>query len=348
MSRIIRFAGLVTASAIMLSLTSCAPSLRAKEGDASPEQMTAAESVTETKSAPKYDLYTHYADASYQFPNAITFLMQTEHYVPVQHIYISTSDWSARGWYLEGGSYNYFKMNVAPLERVNDYSFKTKVTSKLTCSKSEDFAVTCSYEEAPPYKLNEGDDMILYMPNTPMSVVPEAVKGVLKTVPSEGNGGDPNYLQYFVLYNAATDTAYEMGMRWPMFASEEISSSYDMSDFYGDFHTSENYHILKIYKDQSTGEMRVDFKVKDEEEWKNMSVRKAVNDPRSLYAFGKSEKGTYAIIGIEYYVEYGDGIVGTNNFSLAVYEYYSEDRLLMEGSRIGLYKDKDTGTTADS
>ena len=346
MSRIIRFAGLVTASAIMLSLTSCAPSLQAKEGAAVPEQATAAESVTETKSAPKYDLYTHYADASYQFPKEITFLMQTEHYVPVQHINISTREWSATGWHLDGGYYNYFKMNVDPLERVNDYSFKTKVISKLTCSKQEDFSVTCSYEKAPTYKLNEGDDMILYMPNTPMSVVPEAVKEVLKTVPNEGNGGDPGYLQYFILYNVTTDTAYEMGCRWPMFASEEITSFYDMSSFYGDFHTSENYHILKIYKDQSTGEMRVDIKVNDEEEWKNMSVRKAVNDPRSLYAFGKSEKGTYAIFGIELYVE-TEGKDVHKNYSLSVYEYYSDEGLLLEGSRVRLYKDKDTGTTAD-
>lgn len=182
--------------------------------------------------------------------------------------------------------------------------------------------------------------MILYMPNTPMTVVPEAVKNVLKTVPNEGNGGDPSYLQYFVLYNVTTDTAYEMGCRWPMFASEEITSFYDMSSFYGDFYTADNSQ-LKIYKEQSTGEMRVDLKVKDEEEWKNMSVRKAVNDPRSLYAFGKSENGTYAIIGVELYVE-AEGKEVKMDYSLTVYEYYSEDQLLVEGSRIGLYKEKTT------
>ena len=346
MSRIIRFAGLVTASAIMLSVASCAPGSQAKETAASSEQTTALQSVTETKSAPKYDLYTHYADTSYQFPKEITFLMQTEHYLPVQHINISTRDWSATGWHLDGGSYNYFKTNVDPLERVNDYSFKTKFISKLTCSKQENFKATCSYEEAPPYKLNEGDEMILYMPNTPMTVVPEAVKNVLKTVPNEGNGGDPSYLQYFVLYNVTTDTAYEMDCRWPMFASEEITGFYDMSSFYGDFYTTDNSQ-LKIYKEQSTGEMRVDLKVKDEEEWKNMSVRKAVNDPRSLYAFGKSEKGTYAIIGIELYVE-AEGKEVNMDYSLTVYEYYSEDQLLVEGSRITLIKNKDTGTAADS
>jgi len=311
-----------------------------EDTSATSEETSATAETTAPKAEPTYDLekdlYSYYADATYTFPEKIATYMSAGTISWNQNVTINTSDWTIIGNYesfmmnLDGdqerydGYLSYFKSKVSPLERINDYSFKTTV-SGLSWSTGADYEGThenlpCDYHYAPPYKLNEGDELILYLPNTPISEFPKAASDWVNYALLPPAGG---YLQAFVMFNATTETAYIVYI--PALRATEKTSGNDMDGWYGTFTSDEG--DMKIYEDPATGEPRMDLLFRNCKQYKNMSVRKALDDAASIYAFGEAEDGTLIIIGVD---------VADGTSVLAVYE--SGDEGLPQGSYVSVYK----------
>ena len=278
------------------------------------------------------DLYNYYASSRYQLPDAIHFDLNDQNGEWWQQVGITTENWRLTSCYsVDGIEYFTCYFKISPLERVNDYSYKTTILEAID-ERADQFEDPVDHHGTPPYSFNVGDELILYMPNAPIPEVP---------LPRWDNqpllSPDDAGLQAFNLYNSTSGLVYSLGMH-PMLPSTVLSED-EMEFWYGEYIAKEAGEV-KIYKDADSGEMRVDYHyvnyVYPEEKWfKNMSVRKVVDDPKSIYAFGEAEDGSFIIIGIEYYED--EGV-----FPLSVYEYSSDGEYICDGMGFGVMLVKKT------
>ena len=95
--------------------------------------------------------------------------------------------------------------------RVNEYSFSTHVkefsTEKFEATKEtyQDLPADVTY--ADPYGFTKADELILYLPNTPVSVLPqELVEWVEMYQNIDPNG----HLDSYILYNPADYAAFQV------------------------------------------------------------------------------------------------------------------------------------------
>ena len=260
------------------------------------------------------DLYNFYASSKYQFPGYIygssrgyegyTTADQEVNYITWdQQVSINIETWTLNGYYSADGKEFECHFKVAPVERVNDYSYRTTILETIDYNP-DDFEDPFDFAK-PPYSFSEGDEIVVYLPNALISDVPgavwEAAINSTSRMPAEGD-----YLQAFVLYNESTDLAYDGGgTMFPVFSSRKLSED-EMKTWLGEYSefSGPKTGELKIYKDPSSGEIRADYYFSDYqktvEKWfKNLSVRMEVDNPNVIYAFGESEDGIFIILSVE-------------------------------------------------
>jgi hypothetical protein len=121
--------------------------------------------------------------------------------------------YESRSFTLEGDAYDVlrciFKGKIDGFKRVNEYSFSTHVT-EFTTDKFEpvdekygEYMAHVTYSE--PYGFKDADELILYLPNTPVSELPQKTIEWLEPyigIPT------PEHLGYYVICNKAEETAF--------------------------------------------------------------------------------------------------------------------------------------------
>ena len=340
MKRFNRYLGLVMASTMVLSMTSCnklsvnaetnAPAEVSSNSTASSEEISASAETkeTQTKSSKSLedDLYNVYAEPAYSLPNVILSIAQ-DHDSTWHEQVCFTLD---KGTLVEVYDINdkeiaEARWKISQPERVNDYSFKIKITD-LESSSFTDIKLPDEY-----CKLNKGDELIIYLPNTPIKETPAKVIGSRQ---SSRTPPEDDRLQTFGVYNPASDGACRVILN-AMLASDKTSAE-DMKNWYGEYF-SEDGEQVKIYEDSSTREPRVDLVYAGSKQCNGMQVRKVKDDPNELYAFGKADDGSVIIIGL---------VHADSGYSLRVYESPECDaEKFPEGISLALNKknNKDTG-----
>ena len=361
MKKLNKYVGLALAFSMLFSMTACnkstskktAASEKVNATEASSEdtteettteettsEETAEESTSEETSDPsdttasdpekdfEEDLYNFYASSKYQFPGYIYGSSNGyEGYKTwTQQVSILLDTWILNGYYTSEGKEFECHFKVAPVERVNDYSYRTTILETIDYNP-DDFEDPFDFAK-PPYTFSEGDEIVVYLPNALISDVPgavwEAAINSTSRMPAEGD-----YLQAFVLYNESTDLAYDGGgTMFPVFSSRKLSED-EMKTWLGEYSEFSDPKTgeLKIYKDPSSGEIRADYYFSDYqktvEKWfKNLSVRMEVDNPNVIYAFGESEDGTFIILSFERVEE-------TGRFVVRIHAYTTDEECMV-------------------
>lgn len=328
MKRFNKCIGLVMASSLVLSVNAetNAPSEVSSSSTAASEETSASSETTETQTKSdkslEEDLYNVYADPSYSLPKVI--LSMAQDYDSTWHEQVCfTLD---KGTLVEVYDINdkevaEARWKISQPERVNDYSFKIKITD-LENSSFTDIKLPEGY-----CKLSKGDELIIYLPNSPIKKVPSKVIGVrsFSRTPQEDDR-----LQTFCVYNPASDGACRVILN-AMLASDKTSAE-DMKNWYGEYFTEDGEQV-KIYEDSSTREPLVDLVYAGSKRCNGMKVRKVKGDPNELYAFGKADDGLVIIIGL---------VHTDSGYSLQVYEFPECDEdTLRKGIPVALIKRND-------
>ncbi|MBP5492686.1 MAG: hypothetical protein J6Y08_07565 [Clostridiales bacterium] len=145
-----------------------------------------------------------------------------------------------------------FTGSSSGLTRLNDYSFQFSM-DKPVCENFDEYddedwrgnARHVSFGE--PKKLANPEQMILYLPNTPLSELPDEVKGVLRIIDPDFAG---DHLQNFMLYSVNdAEVFFVSGTGIP----ETIKpTANDMDNWVGEY-TSQKGADLSIELDSTTG-----------------------------------------------------------------------------------------------
>ena len=305
MKRFNRYLGLVMASSLLLSMTACtitsgtaeteAPAAFSSSSTAVSEETSASSETTEsqTKSNKSLDddLFNMYADPTYTLPKE--FLANISDHDATWYEWLDIC--LGNGTVLEHYEVNDktvadAKWKISQAERVNDYSFKIKITDLVSSNFSD---ITYPEEYC---RLNKGDELIIYLPNAPTDDI--AFVAYAAAAYKSGQPDDPQRrLQAFCVYNPASNGACRILMHG-LLVSEKTSPD-DMKIWYGEYLT-ESGNKVKIYDDPSTREPRVDLTYAGSKQCNGMQVRKVTDDPSELYAFGKAGDGTVIVIGLNH------------------------------------------------
>lgn len=305
MKRFNRYLGLVMASSLLLSMTACnklsvnaetnAPAEVSSNSTVSSEETSASSETTEsqTKSNKSLDddLFNMYADPAYTLPKE--FLANISDHDATWYEWLDIC--LGNGTVLEHYEVNDktvadAKWKISQAERVNDYSFKIKITDLVSSNFSD---ITYPEEYC---RLNKGDELIIYLPNAPTDDI--AFVAYAAAAYKSGQPDDPQRrLQAFCVYNPASNGACRILMHG-LLVSEKTSPD-DMKIWYGEYLT-ESGNKVKIYDDPSTREPRVDLTYAGSKQCNGMQVRKVTDDPSELYAFGKAGDGTVIVIGLNH------------------------------------------------
>ena len=351
MKRIYRYAGLVLAASLLLPTVGCNKNSSETETEkatsetiadttetsleetteqttelTTSEQTSASAETTTQDPDPQLDLaadlYNYYASPSYLFPEWVGVANESPGETGYEfQLAMNFGECRCTALYkiTATGEEHEFKLKISPLERANDYSFKTTVL-EYTGDAAEDFGDFKDFAKTPFYKFSVGDELFIYMPNTPKADLPE---GAWHGYFGNDYGGpieEDDRLQYFIMYNSTTEKSYNI--RLTPIAVTEKTSSEEMKNWYGEYINTIEGEELKIYEDPSSGEPRLDCKFFNGEWCKNMSVRKVVGDPNWIYAYGETEKGIFMIVGVE--IGYDDALY------LRIHEYESPDATLYD------------------
>lgn len=366
MKKFNKCAGLALAFSMLVSMTACKKSSSKTETTASSEkditteasledtteettteettsEETTEESTSEETSDPsdttasdpepekdfEEDLYNFYASSKHEFPGRLYGAERGyESYKTwEQQVGINLETWIMTGYYTADGKEFECKFKVAPVERVNDYSYRTTILETIDYNP-DDFEDPFESNN-PPYSFSEGDELIVFLPNAPLSEVPPTVQmAAEQTAASRKSPKDDGRLQSYVIYNEASDHAYDGDSTMlPVYASMKLNED-EMNSWSGDYKESSGAETgeLKIYKDPSSGEIRADYYCSDYEQtvkkwFRNLSVRIEVDNPNAIYAFGEADDGTFTIILIERVEE-------TGRYQLRILAYTPDDQYM--------------------
>lgn len=354
MKKFDKYVGLALAFSVLFSMTACkkstsetettAPLENVNTTEASSEETTEETTTEESTKAStseetsassdtaasdpekdfEEDLYNFYASSKYQFPGYI--YSSSNGYEGYktwdQQVSINIETWILNGYYRAEGKEFECHFKVAPVERVNYYSYRTTILETIDYNP-DDFEDPFDFAK-PPYSFSEGDELVVYLPNARISDVPLAVwETVINNTGREPMASD--YLQTFVLYNESADLAYYGGnTMFPVFPSRKLSED-EMNSWFGEYSECSGAKTgeLKIYKDPSSGEIRADYYFSNYqqtvEKWfRNLSVRIEVDDPNMIYAFGESDDDTFVIVSFKRVEE-------TGRFVLWIHAYTPND-----------------------
>ena len=166
------------------------------------------------------DPYAKYADDSFQVPSiilghlsALTSWSTTIEINCKNHTF--KGEYESAVFKIDGDAYDAercrFSGMIDTFTRVNEYSFSTHVkefsTEKFEATKEtyQDLPADVTY--ADPYGFTKADELILYLPNTPVSVLPqELVEWVEMYQNIDPNG----HLDSYILYNPADYAAFQV------------------------------------------------------------------------------------------------------------------------------------------
>jgi hypothetical protein len=292
------------ASSLMLSMSACMKTSGNEETTVSQVQQSSStatseetsvssettENQTKNLSSLEDDLYNVYADPAYSLPK--TFRAIAQNYESTWHEELSFS--LDKGTLVEVYDINNKEIaearwKISQAERLNDYSLRIKITD-LVSSNFTDIKYPEEY-----CRLNKGDELIIYLPNTPTDDI--AFEVYKAAAYKNGQPDDPQRrLQAFCVYNPASNGACRILMH-ALFVIEKTSGD-DMKNWYGDYY-SKSGEKVKIYEEPSSHEPRVDLLYAGGKQCNGMQVRKEKDDPSKIYAFGKADDGTVIVIGID-------------------------------------------------
>ena len=363
MKKFNKCAGLALAFSMLVSMTACKKSSSETETTASSEkenttqastedtteettteetttEETTEESTSEETSDPsdttasdpekdfEEDLYNFYASSKHEFPGRLYGAERGyESYKTwEQQVGINLETWIMTGYYTADGKEFKCKFKVAPVERVNDYSYRTTILETIDYNP-DDFEDPFEFA-TPPYSFSEGDELIVFLPNAPLSEVPPTVQMAAEQTAASRKHPKDERLQSYVIYNEASDHAYDGDSTMlPVYASTKLNED-EMNSWSGDYKESSGAETgeLKIYKDPSSGEIRADYYCSDYEQtvkkwFRNLSVRIEVDNPNAIYAFGEADDGTFTIILIERVEE-------TGRYQLRILAYTPDDEYM--------------------
>lgn len=359
MKKFNKCAGLALAFSMLVSMTACKKSSSETETTASSEkenttqasteetttedtttEETTEESTSEETSDPsdttasdpekdfEEDLYNFYASSKHEFPGRLYGAERgyDSYRDWTQQVGINLETWIMTGYYTADGKEFKCKFKVAPVERVNDYSYRTTILETIDYNP-DDFEDPFEFA-TPPYSFSEGDELIVFLPNAPLSEVPPTVQMAAEQTASSRKHPKDGRLQSYVIYNEASDHAYDGDSTMlPVYASTKLNED-EMESWSGDYKESSGAETgeLKIYKDPSSGEIRADYYCSDYEQtvkkwFRNLSVRIEVDNPNAIYAFGEADDGTFTIILIERVEE-------TGRYQLRILAYTPDDEYM--------------------
>ena len=215
MNKRILLAGVMAVSIAMTACNNVKKDEKEKTSDSDTEVFE-----TTLESETSEDPYAKYADDSFQVPSIILGHLSalTSWSTTIE---INCKNHTFRGEYesavfkIDGDAYDVercrFSGMIDTFTRVNEYSFSTHVkefsTEKFEATKEtyQDLPADVTY--ADPYGFTKADELILYLPNTPVSVLPqELVEWVEMYQNIDPNG----HLDSYILYNPADYAAFQV------------------------------------------------------------------------------------------------------------------------------------------
>ncbi|MBR3057043.1 MAG: hypothetical protein IKG93_03645 [Clostridiales bacterium] len=209
--------------------------------------------------------------------------------------------------------------------RANDYSYKTKI-HKISYLEFEDKdeeyqGKTAHVKSCKPYGFDKVEELILYLPNTPMSELP---KEALEWVEMFLSYPNEQYLSNYVLYSPSDGTAFIIYRS--TFPSTEKTKKEEMEGgWFGIFTADEG--TAEVFYDEKLGEVVANVRIEGANVYNRMIVRQFVGDPSNLVLYGTSDAGTTVVLSL---------CVGDGTTCLAVYE--SNDPGLNENTFIYPHK----------
>lgn len=237
------------------------------------------------------DYYSLYADASYKLPEVFDTCLSAGTASWEQSITFNTKVQTFAGQFEsrtlnlneDPESYDIYMCTVkaegVEFERRNNYSFAATV-GKIDVREFDDYDgsygdTKAHYHFSKPYKLEEKDELILFLPNTPMPAFPsEAMDWVGMYLPYT----DGDYLQAFVLYDATSKVAYSVYLNG--IPETEAVSGKTMDGWTGDY-TFDNGEF-SIYYDKKFSNHYMDLKLNDGTEFKQMLIKQKKGDSATL------------------------------------------------------------------
>ena len=288
-----------------------------------PEETTTEEVTTEettTTPAPEtvlpdptfdldQDLYSFYADASYvpgpeifgyfsaltSWSTSLTIDMKTNTF---------SGDYESAMMNLDGDGYDvnrsHYSGTIDGFKRLNEYSFKTTVTAlefDKFVRRQENFrGLPSTIEWQEPYGFTKMCDLLLFLPNTPLSDLPaDALSWLDPYLSSESQ----TYLETFMVYNTSEGSIFVGGAGIP--ETREATAS-DLEHWHGDY---EDKHLgYKLSFDKSSSEPHVSLTTPDTS-YPQLKIRAVSSSDSSLLFYGTSEKG-YSIVA---QIDVGDGLI---------------------------------------
>lgn len=212
---------------------------------------------------------------------------------------------------IDGDAYDMLKCHftgtIDGFTRINEYSLSTHVT-KLTPEKFDkkvdrymDLPADVTYSD--PYGFTKADEVILYLPNTPVSQLPEKA---LEWIEGYQDIDRDGLLGSYIFYNPSEETAF-------MVLDHEIPEYADLKDadlanWDGEY--VDNHEGVKITFDKSSSTPTVTI-IRGGSTYTDMHIKAVKDEQGSLILYGTNDDGQYLVAGLG---------TGDQGITLTVYE----------------------------
>lgn len=248
------------------------------------------------------DLYSLYADDTYEIPDSfichLTALTSWS-----TDLTIDTKQNTFDGKYesaimnLDGDGYDMleciFHGTIDGFSRVNEYSFSTHVTKMETekfdkkTDRYMDLPAEVNYSD--PYGFTSAGEIILYLPNTPVSQIPDKAIEWIEAYQEINRNG---CLGSFILYNPAEETAF-MVLNSAIPGTRETEDA-DLAPWLGEY--VDNHEGIKITIEGSSTDPKITVQRADST-YTDMHVKALQDKNNCLLIYGENDEGHLIIAG---------------------------------------------------
>ena len=213
---------------------------------------------------------------------------------------------------IDGDGYDMLKCHftgtIDGFTRINEYSFSTHVT-KLTTEKFDkkvdrymDLPADVTYSD--PYGFTKADEVILYLPNTPVSQIPgKALEWIEAYQDIDRNG----LLGSYIFYNPAEETAF-MVLEQPAIPECADLKDADLANWDGEY--VDNHEGVKITFDKSSSTPTATI-IRGTSTYSGMHIKAVQGGQGGLILYGTNDEGQYLVAGLG---------TGDQGITLTVYE----------------------------
>ena len=277
------------------------------------------ESKTESELVKKMDqdLYSLYSDDAYTCHNSIVCYLSALTSWSTD-ITFNCLDNTFEGNYesavlkIDGDAYDmlecHFTGTFDGFTRINEYSFSTHIT-KMTPEKFDkkvdrymDLPADVTYSD--PYGFTKADEVILYLPNTPVSQIPvKAIEWIEMYQDIDRDG----MLGSYIFFNPAEESAF-MVLEQPAIPECTDLKDADLANWDGEY--VDNHEGVKITFDKSSSTPTVTI-IRGSSTYTGMHIKPVNGGQGSLIFYGTNDDGQYLVAG------FGNGDQG---LTLTVYE----------------------------